>query len=448
MCADRMLRGALALALLAGLALPSAAAEATPTIQSWETRNGARVLFVEAPELPILDVRVIFDAASSRDDGHPGLANLTGTLLLAGAGPWDADALARRLENVGAEMSSGVLRDMAWVSARTLTAEKPLNVTVETLAAVLAKPHVSPRDLERIRAGVQVSLRQDEQSPGEIAEKAFYRALYGDDPYAGDPKGTAASVAAITRDEILAFYKRHYVARNAVVALVGALDRAQAEQLAERITAGLPAGEHAGPLPKIPEPTKARLDRIAFPSTQTHIYVGEPGMSRTDPDYFPLFVGNHILGGNGLVSLLADEVRQKRGLSYSVYSAFVPMRRRGPFLMVAQTRNDQAPEALSVMRATLTHFIDEGPTATQLEAAKENITGGFPLNIASNKDIVQYLAMIGFYGLPLDYLSTLVDKVNAVTAEQVRDAFARRVDPTRLLTVVVGGEAEPASASL
>ncbi len=433
---------------MAGLALLSVAADATPTIQSWDTKNGARVLFVEAPELPILDVRVVFDAASSRDDGHPGLASLTGNLLLAGAGPWDADAVAERLENVGAEMSSGVLRDMAWVSARTLTAKKPLQVTVETLAAVLAEPHFTAHDLERVRAGVQVSLKQDEQSPGDIAEKAFYRTLYGDDPYAADPKGSAASVAAITRDQILAFYKRYYVARNAVVAMVGALDRAGAEQLAERVTAGLPPGAPAGSLPPVRALSKAQLEQIAFPSTQTHIYLGQPGMSRTDPDYFPLYVGNHILGGNGLVSLLADEVREKRGLSYSVYSAFVPMRRRGPFLLAAQTRNDQADETRSVMRATLEHFIEQGPTAKELQAAKQNITGGFPLGIASNKDIVQYLAMIGFYGLPLDYLSTLVGKVEAVTAEQVRDAFARRVDPSRLLTVVVGGEAQPAPKPL
>ncbi len=446
MCVDRKPRAAFAALLLAGLALVSAAAQAVPKIQSWQTKNGARVLFVRAPDLPILDVRVVFDAASSRDDGHPGLANLTGSLLTAGAGPWDADAIAERLENVGADMSTGVLRDMAWVSVRTLTKDKPLQVTVQTLAAVLAEPHFAPKDLERVRAGTQVALKQDEQSPGQIAQKLFYRKLYGDHPYAGDPKGTAASVAAITRDQILAFHKRYYVARNAVVAMVGAVDRAEAEQLAERIMAGLAPGERAPDLPEVQPLKAAQTERVAYPSTQTHIYVGEPGISRADPDYFPLYVGNHILGGDGLISLLAEEVRQKRGLSYSVYSAFVAMQRRGPFLMGAQTRNVQTDEALAVMRATLQAFIEKGPTAKQLKAAKQNITGGFPLDIASNRDIAQYLAMIGFYGLPLDYLDTLVGKVEAVTAAQVRDAFARHVDPSRLLTVVVGGGAEPASA--
>jgi zinc protease len=176
-----------------------------------------------------------------------------------------------------------------------------------------------------------------------------------------------------------------------------------------------------------------------FPSSQTHIYIGQPGMARHDPDYFALYVGNHVLGGSGLVSILGEEVRNKRGLSYSVYSYFVPMRAPGPFLMSAQTKNDQATEALTVMRDTLRRYRLEGPTPEELDAAKRNITGGFPLDIASNRKIVQYIAMMGFYDYPLDWLDTLVPKVEAVTMEQVRDAFARRLQPDRLAAVVVGG---------
>jgi zinc protease len=165
-------------------------------------------------------------------------------------------------------------------------------------------------------------------------------------------------------------------------------------------------------------------------------------MRRGDPDYFALYVGNHIFGGSGLVSLLAEEVREKRGLSYSVYSFFSPMRADGPFLMGAQTKNDQAQLALDVMRNSLRDYIQRGPTDAELKASKQNITGGFPLNIASNGKIVEYISMIGFYKLPLDHLDTFVSKINAVTKEQIKDAFKRRVHPDKFVTVVVGNSKE------
>jgi zinc protease len=183
---------------------------------------------------------------------------------------------------------------------------------------------------------------------------------------------------------------------------------------------------------------KAVVERISFPSTQSHLYLGQPGMQRGDADYFPLYVGNHILGGSGLVSQLSEEVREKRGLSYSVYSYFLPMRQPGIFQLALQTKNEQAGEALAVLRATLQRFVDEGPSEEELKAAKQNITGGFPLRISSNKKIIEYLAVIGFYDLPLDYLDRFNERVAAVTRAQIREAFKRRVDPARLVTVQVG----------
>jgi zinc protease len=212
--------------------------------------------------------------------------------------------------------------------------------------------------------------------------------------------------------------------------------------VSERLTAGLAAGEPAPALPEVPDLPSRVVEELDFPSTQTHVYVGQPGMRRLDPDYFPLYVGNHILGGSGLVSLLMEEVREKRGLSYSVYSYFLPMTERGPFLMGLQTKNDQAAQAREVLMGTVRRFREEGPSEAELAAAKKNITGGFPLRIASNSKIVQYLAVIGFYGLPLDYLDRFSARVSAVTAEQIRDAFGRRVHPARFATVVVGPRGE------
>jgi len=434
------LRSALLFCLLLAF---SAAGLAGPEIQSWQTPNGARVLFVEAPELPMVDIRLVFDAGSARDGDKPGVSAFANSLLTQGAGPWDAQQIAERLERVGSQISTDSLRDMAWVSVRTLTQPDALDTTLETLTKIVAEPRFGKEDLERQRQAILASLLQDEQSPSSVGSKRLYQLVFGNHPYAGDPEGTRASIEAITRDDILAVHQRYYVAKNAIVAIVGAVDRSQAESIAKRLTSALPAGEPAPALPPVASLERAVVERIAFPSTQSHLYLGQPGMRRGDPDYFPLYVGNHILGGSGLVSLLSEEVREKRGLSYSVYSYFLPMRQPGIFQLGLQTKNDQAAEALQVMQDTLKRFVDEGPTDEELNAAKQNITGGFPLRIASNGKIVEYLAVIGFYGLPLDYLDRFNDRVQAVTREQIRDAFKRRIDPQRLITVQVGRIDEP-----
>ena len=426
-------------ALLALALLWPAFAAAGPKIESWQTANGARVLFVAAPELPMVDVRIVFDAGSARDGERPGLASLTNELLTEGAGPWSADELAARVESVGASLGSDSLRDMAFVSVRSLTEPKALDVAVETLAAVVAVPRFEAGAIERVRNARLVSLRQQEQSAGSVASKAFYRTLYGDHPYATDPDGTAESVSAVTREALQEFHRRYYVASNAVVAIVGALDRAQAEALAQRVMAGVPAGERPAKVAE-PRPPAPGEHPVTFPSTQTHIYLGQLGISRHDPDYFALLVGNHVLGSSGLVSLLGEEVRNKRGLSYSVYSGLLPMRQAGPFMAVAQTKNSQTAEAMTVIRQTIADFVANGPTAKQLDEARRNLTGGFPLRIASNGKIVEQLAVIGFYDYPLDWLDTYVAKVDAVTIEQVRDAFRRRIDPNGMISVVVGGD--------
>ncbi|MGV6827576.1 MAG: M16 family metallopeptidase, partial [bacterium] len=254
-----------------------------------------------------------------------------------------------------------------------------------------------------------------------------------------DSIGTEESLAAISVADLKKFHRKYYVAHNAVVAIVGDVDATQAMVLANQLVDELPAGEAANKLPAVPVAEKAVVN-TEFPSSQTHIYLGQAGMTRHDPDYFPLYVGNHVLGGSGLVSLLGEEVRNKRGLSYSVYSYFSPMRVEGPFIMVAQTKNQQADQALGVMRDTLQTFIDNGPSDEELGAAVLNITGSFPLSVSSNSKIVNYIAMMGFYDYPMDWLDTLTEKVSAVTREQIQDAFKRRVDPEKLTAVVVGGE--------
>jgi len=419
--------------------LSSAAAIAGPQIQHWTTANGARVYFVAAPQLPIIDLRIIFDAGAARDGKEGGVALLTNALLAEGAGGMSANRIAERFESVGARFSNSAHRDMATLGLRSLSDAKYLEPALETLVAVLTRPDFPKAAFKRERNRLLIGLQQRKQSPGALADEAFYQAVYGDHPYAGQPHGTEASVKVLNTDRLRAFYRRYYAGHNAVVAIVGDLDRAAAERLAEQVVGGLPAGEPAAALPPVADLSKAVEVKIEHPSQQTHILMGQPGLRRGDPDYFPLYVGNHILGGSGLVARLSKEIREQRGLAYSTYSYFRPMRRKGPYTLGAQTRNASAGETLSLMREILDQFVAQGPTAEELEASKKNITGGFPLRISSNKKIIDYIGMIGFYQLPLDYLDTFNARVEAVTVADIRDAYQRRIHPDRMATVLVGG---------
>ena len=419
--------------------LPVVAVQAMAPIQHWTTDNGARVYFAPAPELPMLDVQIVFDAGSARDGDKPGLAQFTHTLLDKGAGGLSANAIAEQLEGVGARLGGESLRDMATLSLRSLSDPKYLQPALEVFAKVIAAPSFNNDDIKRERERLLVGLQYAQQKAGEVADKAFYAALYGAHPYASPPEGTVESLKAIDAKAMRAYHSRYYVAANAVVAIVGAVDRSEAERIAVAITKALPRGEPAPALPAVSDLSAPVEQRIEHPSSQTHLLIGQPGMRRNDPDYYALYVGNHVLGGSGLVSRLSNEIREKRGLSYSVYSYFLPMAERGPFQLGLQTRNDQADEALKVVRETLASYIAEGPSAEELEASKKNITGGMALRIDSNRKILEYLAVIGFYNLPLDYLETFNAKIDALTLDQVRDALKRRVHPDRLLTVRVGG---------
>lgn len=435
-----LLSGILGIALL----LLSSLASAIPTIQHWRTTNGVPVYFISARELPMVDAQILFNAGSVRDGEQPGLAKLTNALLEEGAGDWSADIIADRLDQVGARLETGSRRDSAWVSLRSLVDPRYLQPTVETVAKLLREPTFAPDALERVRKQMLTALQERAQSPAAIAQDAFFKALYGNHPYSSPLEGAPASLNAITRADVQNFHRRYYTAANAVVAIVGALDRPGAEQLAVALVGGLPAGEPVPPPPVPPLPA-AQVIRIAHPSSQSHILIGQLGVGRLDPDYYALYLGNHVLGGNGLVSQLSQEIREKRGLAYGAYSAFSPMRQAGPFLINLQTRNDQVDTALQVAQTTLREFSANGPGSQALEEARQNITGGFALDIAGNSKLANHLGVIAFYGLPLDYLEKFIGTMNGITLNQVKATWQRRVQPDRLITVIVGAQAAPAT---
>jgi zinc protease len=435
----------LILALLAGAIaclLPLRAAWALLPIQHWTLDNGARVYFVENRALPMVDVSVDFPAGYARDTrATSGTANLAIGLMRMGAGGQSENEISARLADVGAQMSTRFDPDRGGYQLRTLSSAAEREQGVAVLARVLLEPVFPEPALTREKNRLVAGLGESDTKPETTAERAFAAALFRDHPYGLRAAGEVDSVQRVTRDDLVAFHQRWFRSDWAVVAIMGDLSRAEADALARRLTATLPrAGGAAPELPAVAPLPAAVEKRIAHSASQSHILLGQPGMSRDDPDYFPLFVGNYVLGGGGFASRLVDEVRQKRGLAYSSYSFFAPYAQQGAFQVGLQTRKDQAEQALAVVRETLARYVQDGPSDRELEAARSNLVGGFPLRIDSNKKIHDYLGTIGFYNLPLDYLDRFVPAIEAVTAEQVRDAFRRRLDPARMVTVVVGPE--------
>lgn len=429
---------------VAALCCISTLAFATPKIQHWQSASGAKVLFVENHNIPMLDVAVSFPAGSAFDaPGKSGVAGLTQNLLDAGADGLSEDDISRGMADVGAQFGGGFDGDRSSMSLRTLSSAAERDKALDIMARVLQHPMFPEAILTREKTRLIAGLKEAETKPEHIASKAFYKAVFGSHPYAVSVP-EISSVEKITVQELKDFYRTHYRATGAVVAIMGDVSRAQAEAIAQQLTAQLPDSGAPPALPKVTMQIAASEQLISHPASQSHILIGAPGMARDDPDYFPLYVGNYILGGGGFVSRLMSEVREKRGLAYDVHSYFTPAKQPGAFQIGLQTKKEQADEALRLVRNILAEFIAKGPTEAELKAAKQNIIGGFPLRIDSNRKILEYLSVIGYYDLPLTYLDDFTRKVDQVTVAQIRGAFARHLNPQAMATVIVGAP-EPAA---
>ncbi|WP_205629977.1 M16 family metallopeptidase [Dechloromonas denitrificans] len=407
-------------------------------IEHWVSPSGARVYFVESRVLPMLDVQVDFAAGSMFDPaGKSGLAALTRAGLDLGAGKLDETAIAEQMADIGANLGGGADTDRASIALRTLSAKDKREPALDILRSVLQSPRFDAAIFEREKARTIASLKEALTRPDSIAGKAFWAAMYPNHPYG--KQASPESVATLNRDDLAAFHARYYTAANASITLVGDISRSDAERIAESLAAGLPKGG-AATLPAAPAAAQGGLTKLPHPASQAHIYIGLPAIERGNPDYFPLLVGNYTLGGGGFVSRLMKEVRDQRGYAYSVYSYFAPLKQRGPFQIGLQTKRSQAQDAIKVARDVLDGFLKDGPSPDELTAAKANLTGSFPLRLDSNKKLLDNVAAIGFYGLPLDYLDQYQAKVQAVTADQIKQAFARHVRPTELITVTVAAD--------
>ena len=426
-------------ALVVAAGLLALQAHAALNIQHWQTSQGSEVYFVENHDLPIIDISTNFAAGSARDGGKPGLAGITRYLMTLGAGGLTDQQISNGMADVGAVLGGELDADRAALKLRTLSSVREQNAALDIYTKILHQPDFPQATLAREKARIIAGLKEAATQPASIANRALLKALYGNHPYAVDEEGEPESVNALAAADLQQFYRQYYGAKNAVIALMGDMTPEQAKAIAERISAGLPDSPAVAELPEVSYPQAAVERRIPHPASQSHILLAYPGVKRGDADYFALYVGNYILGGGGFVSRLTEEVREKRGLVYSVYSYFIPMQQLGQFQIGLQTKRDQAEDALKLVRETLDKFISQGVTEAELKAAKQNIIGGFPLRIDSNSKILDYLAVIGFYKLPLNYLDEFNGKVEAVTAAQIKDAFSRRIDPNKLVTVVVGG---------
>ena len=262
----------------------------TVDIKEWKTSNGVKVLYVHAPELPMVDIKAVFDAGSIHNGNKPGLASLTSSLLSHGALLGDkilsVDDISERFDSVGARFSSGATKDNAQIGLRSLTDEKWLSKSIASMQAIINAPSFDEKELERVRKQLLIGFEGRKQSPGTIASEAFYKKLYKGHPYAVPSIGTEESVKKLSRKDLMAFYEQYYVAKNALVTIVGDVDREKAESLAEQIVGKLPAGERAAKLPTVNDLQEASATHHEFPSSQTHISMGHPGIHRKDKDYF------------------------------------------------------------------------------------------------------------------------------------------------------------------
>ena len=432
------MRGRAAVAL--GLLIPAVAlGQGQPAARQWTTPSGARVQFVESRAVPMVDIAVDFAAGSAYDPpAKPGTAALTHALLNAGAADLSEDELAAAYADVGAIPGGTIDRDRASMQLRTLSSGAELRRAVAGFAAMVQRPAFPPAAFERERARLAASLREDEVQPGPLADRRFYAGLYGRHPYGR--VATAETVSAIEREDVLRFHRGHYSADRVVVTILGDLSVEVAREIAAQVTAALPARGDGAVVPQVAPPPRAERIVVPHPAQQAHVRVGLPALARTDPDYFPLLVGNYVLGGGGFVSRLTRDIRDERGYAYSVYSYFLPLERPGPFQVGLQTRRDQAEAALARVRVVVGEFLANGPTEQELADAKASLAGGFPLRIDSNRKLLNEWAIIGFYRLPETWLADFPRAIERVTAADVRAAFARHVRPERFVTVVVGAD--------
>ncbi|MEM6662004.1 MAG: pitrilysin family protein [Pseudomonadota bacterium] len=405
-------------------------------IQNVTSPAGHKIWLVEEPSIPIVSIEIAFRGGHRTDPADKaGLTNFTFGMMNEGAGDLDAVAWSKRADDISARIGFDNRLDRVEVSARFLV--ETLEESTDFLAMTLSKPRFDAEPMERVRRQILSGIRQAETDPSEIASQTWWSRAFPDHPYGRDRSGTAESVSALTVADLQEAHGRLMTTANAYIAIVGAIDAAKAGEIIDRIFAELPKGEVFAPntLAVAPPPGVFVVEQDV---PQSVAILGHAGIERDDPDFIPAYVMNYILGGGGFSSRLTEEVREKRGLAYSVYAYLSVYEEAALYMAGVQTANERVAESIDVIKEEWARMAAEGLTQEDLDKAKTYLTGSFPLRFDSNSKIANYLLFVQLADLGIDYINTRNSLIEAVTLEQAKRAAARILDPDALSIVVVG----------
>jgi len=423
-------------------------AQAILPIEKLENYKGAKAYLVQTKALPMVDIEVSIDAGDRYDPvGKSGLADMTATLMNYGVQDdkrmLSEAQIADEIADLGASIGLSVGGERAILRIRSLSRKDLRDRAVQLASAMLAAPTYDPNIVGREKQRTITSLLEAETKPEYVLDRRFKKMVYGNYPLADSP--SVKSVGAITPTDLVQFHKQFYRSDRMIVSIVGDVDQTEANEIIRDLLKRIPqSGPVIAPLPEFQrspvEPLAQREVQIPFDSQQAHIAMGMTAVARNNPDYFPLLVGNYVLGGGEFVSRLMNEVREKRGLAYSVSSYFAPGKDTGIFQAGLQTKNDQSSVALQVMSDTIAKFIADGPTTSELVAAKANLVNGYPLRIDNNRKLLDNVSSIAWNDLPLDTMEVWTKQVEAVTLDQVKSAFEKYLAMDRMKIVVLGAQ--------
>lgn len=431
---------AAAAALVAVLASPAAPALAAPEILEVESAGGVTAWLVNEPGIPIVSVQVAFRGGSIADPaGKEGLANMVAGLLDEGAGDLDSAAFQERLQELAIGFSARANKDTFRLGMRTLVEHR--DEAFHMLGLALSAPRYDPRPVERIRGQLEDVLTRDAEDPDRVASDVWFAKAFPDHEYGRPVRGTLEGIAAITRDDLVAFGRRRFARDNVVVGVVGDVGPEELSRLLDVAFGGL--AETAAPV-GVTEATPAAgasITVIRKPIPQSVAMFGLPGIKRDDPDYYAAYIMNHVLGGGGFTSRLHREVREKRGLAYSVYTYLDPYDHAAVYIGGVATVNERIGESLDIIKARIADIAGNGITADELEDAKTFLNGSFPLRLDSNAKIARVLVGIQLNDLGKDYIRRRPGLIDAVTLDDIRRVAKRLLGGGGLMTVVVGDPA-------
>jgi zinc protease len=398
---------------------------------------GVEAWHVESDVVPLIAVAFTFEGGSSHDPAErPGVAQMLSRLLDEGAGEYDSDAFQERLAARAIELSFNAGNDAVGGSLKTLV--KHADEAFELLRLALAEPRFDPESIERVRAQTIAGLRYQQNDPSVMATRRFFIEGFEGHPYGRPTSGTIESVEAVTRDDIVALHRAIVARGRAKIAVVGAIDAERLAGLLDKVFAALPEAQPLDPV----EPTslQRRGERVVvdLDVPQSVIRFGTGGIAIRDRDFIPAYVLNHILGGGAFTSRLFQEVREKRGLAYSVGTSLVSYRAAALTWGFTATKNERVAECLDVIAGEMDRLNREGPSDDELQKAKDYLTGSYALSFDTSTKIAHTLAQLNFEGLGIDYIGRRNQLVSAVTQADIRRAAERTLGDGRMLVVIAG----------